>query len=71
MRPGTDNDELEGLEEKELEYANAEIFEHPTRDDWHEQREPEQECEAVLHTCVTILEIRLSSHPTGNMHRRP
>jgi hypothetical protein len=69
MLPRTEDDELVELVEKEQDDANAAIFEHPTRDDWHEQREPEQTCEGVLHTCVTILEIRLNRASISTMQR--
>jgi hypothetical protein len=70
MRPQIDDDELVELVEKEQDDANAAIFAHPTRDDWHEQREPEQTCEGVLHACMTILEIRLPRASTSTMPRR-
>jgi hypothetical protein len=39
--------EVEFTEEEER--INDELFEHPTRDDVHEQRERGQKCEGVIH----------------------
>ncbi len=51
MLPESDDDEV--TEEEAL--VTDEIVEHPTRDDWHEQREREQTCEGVVHVRSTIV----------------
>jgi hypothetical protein len=56
MHPQRNDDEA--IEEEAC--LNDEAFDHPTRDDWHEQRESGQTCEAVIHAHAAILTIRLT-----------
>ena len=62
MLPKSDDDEVTGTEEEE-DIKDA-IVAHPTRDDWHEQRERGQTCEGVLHIRSTLLMIQLASRST-------
>ena len=43
----SEDDDVEVTEEEVR--VNEEVLAHPTRDDWHEQRERGQKCEGVLH----------------------
>jgi hypothetical protein len=50
----TEVEVIEEQEEEEEEYVKEQIVAHPTRDDWHEQRERNQTSEASLHARVGI-----------------
>jgi hypothetical protein len=56
MLPESDDDEIT---EEEV-CVNDEVVAHPTRDDWHEQRECEQTCEAILHGHSTVVTIQIT-----------
>ena len=58
MLPGDCEDDELAEAEKET-HINDEIVEHPTRDDWHEQREYDQTREAVLAAHSTIITIEV------------
>jgi len=59
MLPEGDDEDIETETEEETLVVD-EIVEHPTRDDWHEQRERGQTCESVLHAHATIVRIELT-----------
>jgi hypothetical protein len=58
MLPDDDDDEV--IETEEEKWITDEIIHHPTRDDWHEQRERGQSYEAVLRVHITISRIELT-----------
>jgi hypothetical protein len=67
MQPEGDDDKT--TEEVGEERLKAEIVGHPTRDDWHEQREPEQAREGVLHVRSEIVTFRFTR--TSRSKRSP
>jgi hypothetical protein len=53
MLPDRSNQEGDAVTSEEDELVTDRMFAHPTRDDWHEQRERGQPYEGVVHAHAT------------------
>jgi hypothetical protein len=60
MLPDRKNQEVEVATEEEDELVADRMFAHPTRDDWHEQRERGQTYEAVVHAHTRFVAVRVT-----------
>jgi hypothetical protein len=60
MQPDGKNQEGDLMLSEEDELVADRMFAHPTRDDWHEQRERGQPYEAVVHAHATLIAVRVT-----------